>query len=492
MGSACGVVRKPEAPERQVVMPLRKVLYKHLPTLTEMKRARIGPFFLLDFLLSQPKYAHRLEKWNMMIDCSAEDDFPLESFISEDPAKKKLFRKRLLKGPPPQYRWPAWTAIRELSYRVNEKDYEDLPRAKAEIEEQISKDLGRTFPKEAYFNLEALGALGQDSLFRLLSKLAGKYPNIGYCQGMNFVAGFLLLVSGGNEVEVFYLFEDLLLESKLAGLYSMGFPYLRKLQYLFKRCLVHSQPSLSQHFEQNGLSDDSWVIKWMLSLYTAVLPMPLVLRVWDHFLAVGVKVVLKVGLTLLREFQQQMMQMDIEQLGEFMRALDGLEIQPEGFMDKAKRYRLSDKRLQEFESQYRPEPPIYHSVPDAQEPKSRPHSRPVSPLGPSISTRLPPIPSVARLEPIRMREHPVAASKVPVLPKIHAGRRLITLEQGSEYEGDEEDAGQEPLDARMVLEDLLRERSNASMISLNSISNLPRKGTPELDKHIHFINGLPL
>jgi hypothetical protein len=474
-------------------MPLRKVLYKHLPTLTEMKRARIGPFFLLDFLLRQPKYAERLEKWNMMIDCSAEDDFPLESFISEDPAKKKLFRKRLLKGPPPQYRWPAWTAIRELSYRINEKDYEDLPRAKAEVEEQIGKDIGRTFPKEAYFNLEELGAMGQDSLFRLLSKMAGKYPNIGYCQGMNFVAGFLLLVSGGNEVEVFYMLEDLLLESKLAGLYSSGLPYLRKLQYLFKRSLIHSQPSLNEHFDKNGLSDDSWVIKWLLSLYTAVLPMPLVLRVWDHFLAVGMKVVFKVGLTLLREFQQQMMQMDIGQLCEFLRALDALEIPTEAFMDKAKRYRLSDKRLKEFENEYRPEPQIYQSVRDAPEPRPpTPRSRPISPPGPSISTRLPKIPSYARLEPIRMREQPVAASKVPVLPKIHRGRRQLTLEAGSEYEGDDEDALQEPLDARMVLEDLLREKSNASVISLNSISNLPRKRTPELDRHIQFINGLPL
>ena len=66
------------------------------------------------------------------------------------------------------------------------------------------------------------------------------------------------------------------------------------------------------------------------------------------------------------------------------------------------------------------------------------------------------------------------------------------MEQGSEYEGDEEDAAQEPLDARMVLEDLLREKSNTSVISLNSISNLPPKGASELDKHIHFINGLPL
>lgn len=482
-------------------MPLRKIQYKHLPTLSEMKRARIGPFFLLDLLLRQPKNARRLEKWNLMIDCSADEDFPLESYIAEDPANKKLFCKRLIKGPPPQYRWSAWTAIRELSFRINEKDYEDLPRAKSEIEGQISKDIDRTFPKEAYFNMSEMGAMGQDSLFRLLSKLAGKYPNIGYCQGMNFVAGFLLLVSGGNEVEVFYMLEDLLLESKLAGLYSAGLPYLRKLQHVFKRSLSYTQPDLCEHFEKNGLPDDAWVVKWILSLYTAVLPMSLVLRVWDNFLVVGVKVIYKVGLTLLREFQTQLLQMDIEQLGEFLNALDALEIQPDEFMVKAKRYRLSDKRLKEFDGEFRPvfslSSEVTVTTTERSKEKSPPREpRPLSPQQPGptvINTRLPPLPASARLARPRDREPHGVSSRVPVLPNIHApGRRMITLEQGSDYEGDEEDAVQEPLDARVVLEDLLREKSNMSVISLNSISNLPARHTSDLDRHIQFINGLPM
>lgn len=71
-------------------MTLRKILYKLVDCDEASMRWSLFP---LGFLLRQPKYAERLEKWNMVIDCSAEDDFPLESFISEDPATKHSSRK---------------------------------------------------------------------------------------------------------------------------------------------------------------------------------------------------------------------------------------------------------------------------------------------------------------------------------------------------------------------------------------------------------------
>ncbi len=58
----------------------------------------------------------------------------------------------------------------------------------------ISKDLSRTFPSHPYFVLPSTQSL----LLCLLSCLSLQYPHIGYTQGMNFTAGFILLVSGGN------------------------------------------------------------------------------------------------------------------------------------------------------------------------------------------------------------------------------------------------------------------------------------------------------
>ena len=47
-------------------------------------------------------------------------------------------------------------------------------------------------------------------LKNILQAYAVNNPEVGYCQSMNFVAGFLLLVSGMRENESFWVFASLL------------------------------------------------------------------------------------------------------------------------------------------------------------------------------------------------------------------------------------------------------------------------------------------
>jgi len=50
---------------------------------------------------------------------------------------------------------------------------------------------GRTFPSYKYFSQAT--QLGQDSLERLLHAYAVKDCEVGYCQGLSFVAGMILI-----------------------------------------------------------------------------------------------------------------------------------------------------------------------------------------------------------------------------------------------------------------------------------------------------------
>lgn len=61
----------------------------------------------------------------------------------------------------------------------------------------IDKDIERTFPTHPEFS--STGKYTR-SLRKLLLNYIG-YNHIDYCQGMNFIAGLLLIVSGGNECE---------------------------------------------------------------------------------------------------------------------------------------------------------------------------------------------------------------------------------------------------------------------------------------------------
>ena len=57
--------------------------------------------------------------------------------------------------------------------------------------QDIQKDVGRTFPQVALFN--APGGYGQRGIYEILSAYAAFDPEVGYCQGMGFIVGLLLI-----------------------------------------------------------------------------------------------------------------------------------------------------------------------------------------------------------------------------------------------------------------------------------------------------------
>jgi hypothetical protein len=56
-------------------------------------------------------------------------------------------------------------------------------------------DIGRTHPSEPLFRRGA----GRKMLARILKAIASMFPEVGYCQGMNFVVGAMLLMLSGPD-----------------------------------------------------------------------------------------------------------------------------------------------------------------------------------------------------------------------------------------------------------------------------------------------------
>lgn len=58
-------------------------------------------------------------------------------------------------------------------------------------ENVIQRDIARTFPAHDFF--KEAGGLGQDSLYRVSKAYAVYDTEVGYCQGLSFLAATLLL-----------------------------------------------------------------------------------------------------------------------------------------------------------------------------------------------------------------------------------------------------------------------------------------------------------
>ena len=69
----------------------------------------------------------------------------------------------------------------------------------------------------------------QCQLYRLLRAFSNNDKEVSYCQGMNFIAGFVLIASDFNQVESFYMLQALFSETfnnsfGIRGFFSENFP----------------------------------------------------------------------------------------------------------------------------------------------------------------------------------------------------------------------------------------------------------------------------
>jgi hypothetical protein len=90
--------------------------------------------------------------------------------------------------------WKSMVGARDLDL---EDQYERFRGLSSPHGTTIDKDIGRTFPDHDYFNKNELG--GQRMLSNVLKCFSLYDEKIGYCQGLGFPVGTLLLQMGEKE-----------------------------------------------------------------------------------------------------------------------------------------------------------------------------------------------------------------------------------------------------------------------------------------------------
>lgn len=228
---------------------------------------------------------------------------------------KTQYIKRVCQGPPDTFRWIAWMITAQIPEDRSEDFYNKFLKKdlKKEVFVQIKKDISRTFPeaiKKQYFHHVKLDF----NILRLLKALAVKDPDVGYCQGMNFVAGFLFVVSNFNELETFYMMLSLLNftgENSLGvrGFFLQDFPLLKLYLFIFKFYFTKKLPSLKNHFDALDIPDELWISKWLQTLFTITLPYEAVKRVWDCILTNGLDFIISFSIALLKIMEKDLLKL---------------------------------------------------------------------------------------------------------------------------------------------------------------------------------------
>ncbi|XP_051238038.1 TBC1 domain family member 10B [Dicentrarchus labrax] len=177
---------------------------------------------------------------------------------------------------------------------------------------QIALDLQRSFPTHRSLMGESPEAIeGQAKLFRVLIAYAKYSPQVGYSQGMSYIAAVLLMQLG--EEEAFWALTALLGKPKyLTELFDLSLNKVQHQVKVFDQFLKHRKPQLSQHMESVGVLSVHFVMPWFLTLFSSLPCWDTVLAVWDLIILHGLSAVFRTALTIIELLEPRLLDLHDE------------------------------------------------------------------------------------------------------------------------------------------------------------------------------------
>ncbi|KAJ8012564.1 hypothetical protein DPEC_G00044170 [Dallia pectoralis] len=184
--------------------------------------------------------------------------------------------------------------------------YQDLLKQLTAQQHSILVDLGRTFPTHQYFSAQ-LGA-GQLSLYNLLKAYSLLDTEVGYCQGISFVAGILLLHM--SEDQAFDMLKFLMYDLGFRRQYRPDMTSLQIQMYQLSRLLHDYHRELYNHLEEHEICPSLYAAPWFLTLFASQFLLGFVARIFDILFVQGNEVIFKVALCLLSSHEREIVECD--------------------------------------------------------------------------------------------------------------------------------------------------------------------------------------
>uniref|UniRef100_A0A8C1Y6B0 TBC1 domain family member 4 n=1 Tax=Cyprinus carpio TaxID=7962 RepID=A0A8C1Y6B0_CYPCA len=228
---------------------------------------------------------------------------------------KEEIHSAVCQGVPKSRRGEVWLLLSQ-QYRLRhrlpqrqqppETSYQDLLKQLTTQQHAILVDLGRTFPTHQYFSTQ-LGA-GQLSLYNLLKAYSLLDTEVGYCQGISFVAGLLLLHM--SEEQAFDTLKFLMYDLGIRRQYRPDMISLQIQMYQLSRLLHDYHRNLYTHLEEHEICPSLYAAPWFLTLFASQFQLGFVARIFDLLFVQGTEVIFKVALCLLSSHEGEILECD--------------------------------------------------------------------------------------------------------------------------------------------------------------------------------------
>ena len=196
---------------------------------------------------------------------------------------------------------------------------------KSSVAELIAMDVQRSFHSFRHI-------IKPEILQNILKTYAFFNPEIEYCQGMNFVAGFLYLVFRDEQMSFKALMRiaDIF---DMSHLYKKELPKLKLFFYQLDRLIAVRLPMLHRHFKDEQINSGIFSSAWFITQFTNSLQIQEkylkegsvdgqssglisdnLLQLWDYFIVSGWKSMFKMSLYLLKQNETHLLHLNFEEI----------------------------------------------------------------------------------------------------------------------------------------------------------------------------------
>lgn len=226
--------------------------------------------------------------------------------LTGSPFLRDQLRKEASIDIPPYFRAQTWAILLNVCPVKSKQLYEAIDKTTPiATDRQISVDI----PRCHQYNELMASPQGHQKLARILKAwLNYNSAEYVYWQGLDSLAAPFLLLNFDNEAMAFACF-NAFVNKYLKGFFRKDNQLIVQ-QYLsmFSELLSYHDASLAGHLGKLGFLPNLYAIPWFLTMFTHVLPLHKILHIWDCLLLGDEKFPLCIGLAILNQLKQELME----------------------------------------------------------------------------------------------------------------------------------------------------------------------------------------
>lgn len=229
--------------------------------------------------------------------------------VTSDP---ELLGKAIAEGIPKEFRGIIWQLVARSKSLQLEELYMHLKNETSAHERAIKRDLTRT---SFFTNVEAINKA--DELYNVIKAYSLFDPDVGYTQGMAFIA--VPLIMNMTESECFCLLVTLMKEYHLRELFCPDMQGLHLLLHQFDGLLEQKLARLYNHLIRQGISLSMYASQWFLTFFSYKFPLDVVLRIFDIVITEGMEALLRFAVNLMVRNENSLLLLQFDGLLDFLK-----------------------------------------------------------------------------------------------------------------------------------------------------------------------------